>query len=80
MDIITYLLGIVLDIIEYIILMGMGRWVSSLNNTLKIAFSNFFEDFFFGCLSVQEEFRILLLCITDKICWHIVIAANRSLT
>lgn len=24
MDIITYLLGIVLDIIEYIILMGMG--------------------------------------------------------
>lgn len=46
MDIITYLLGIVLDIIGHIILMGMGGG-SQVLITLKIAFSNFYVFFFF---------------------------------
>lgn len=45
MDIITYLLGIVLDIIGHIILMGMGGG-SQVLITLKIAFSNFYVCFF----------------------------------
>lgn len=66
-----------------------GGWVSSLNNTLKLhsaifLFFVFLNKYilliFFGCLSFQEEFRTLLLCITDRICQHVVIAANRSLT
>lgn len=49
MDIITYLLGIVQDMIEPIILTGDGRWVSSLKNTLKLhsAIFMFFVLFFF---------------------------------
>lgn len=39
---INYLLGIVIDIIEHIILVGMGGGVSSLNNTLKLHSANFF--------------------------------------
>lgn len=65
-----------------------GRWVSSLNNILKLHSAIFMFFFFlrkkfvniFGCLSFQEEFRTLLLRITDRICRHVVIAANRSLT
>lgn len=72
---------------------GDGRWVSSLNNTknciqqfLCFVFVCFFKKklqffcLFFGCLSVQEEFRTLLLRIADRICRHTVTAANRTLT
>lgn len=86
MDIITYLLGNVLHDRTYNTYRD-GWWVSSLNNTLKLH-SAIFMFFFkkkkivniFGCLSFQEEFRTLLLRITDRICRHVVIAANRSLT
>lgn len=57
MVIITYLLGNVLDIIEYIILMGMGGGSQVLILYIKIAFSNFFQrscKFFFFFLAAYQ--------------------------
>lgn len=83
---INYLLGIVIAIIEHIKLVGMGGGVSSLNNTLKLhsAISFFFEKSnnivnLFWLPNGLGRIRTLLLRISERICWHIVIAANRSL-
>ena len=60
MDIITYLLGIVLDIIGHIILMGMGGG-SQVLITLKIAFSNFYVLFLFVFLRKSCNFFVYFL-------------------